>query len=126
MTTQEQAQAKLIAAHKEGKLITCRFPYGSDMLISLERHMVEQGFASWKNIPEPDHGRVLSSINRSIKHVVKRMRKGKATGPEMDAMAADISLWLAHRLMFADGEKYLQKGPSREDLENAMRTSAQA
>ena len=106
----------LMKAHNEKRLISCKVPGGGDMAIALEKHMVDQALKDWRDIPEIARASTLGSVRRTIKRAVKRMKQGRATDREMDELAADVALWLAHDLLFADGERHLIKGPSKEDL----------
>lgn len=114
----DDIRAKLVQALDEKRLIACRFPGGGDMTIALERHMVDQAIEAWRTryTTPGERRKALDSVRGAIKRTAKRMKQNRACGNEIDAMAADIALWLGHELLFADGERYLIKGPSREDL----------
>lgn len=74
--------------------------------------------ASWRiNPDEGSREGAMASIRAAIKRTVKRMKQKRATGKEMDDLAADIALWLGHELVFADGEKHLIKGPEQFHFE---------
>lgn len=119
--SEARIRGQLVKAHDEGQLVSCRIPGGGNISIALERHMVDQAMAAWKGIPPADRERTFASVSRAIKRGVKRMKQKRARPAEMDALAADIALWLGHELVFADGEKHLIKGASRTMLagENA-------
>ena len=107
---------KLIKAHDEKRLVSCKIPYGGDLVIALERHMVDHAIDEWRRTREGVRHFSMLSVLKTIKHTVKRMKRGRATGKEMDELAADVALWIGHELLFSDGEKHLVKGPTREDL----------
>jgi hypothetical protein len=105
----------MLKAYDEKRLITCRYPYGgNDDAIGLEKHMVDQAMEAWRDTPAPERKIVMASVLRNVKRTVKRFKQRKASSQEMDNMAADVALWLAHELLFNDGEKHLTKGPDRE------------
>lgn len=113
----DRIRYSLLKAHDENRLVTCKFPGGGNLSISLEKHMVEQSMRSWKDeIPPAERQRTLSSVMRAIKRVTKRLKKDIATQRERDELAADIALWLGHELMFSDGERHLVKGVARSEL----------
>jgi hypothetical protein len=110
----------LAKAHDEKRLVSCRVPNGGGIAMALEQHIVEDAINSWRSSGDDESARkaLLSSISRSIERVVERVKQGKATDGEMDDLAADVALWLGHELLYADGERHLVKGPSRENLRN--------
>ena len=118
MKSEQDIRDALVQAHNDGRLVTCRVPYGGDLAIALERHMVDQAMTEWNGKPEPARRSAMVSVLKEIKRVVKRMKQQKATGADMDGLAADVALWLGHELMFADGERHLIKGPELGELKN--------
>jgi hypothetical protein len=97
-------------------LAACRLPYGGDIGISLDKCMVDQAMDCWRNTTAPDRKIAMRSILRELKRTIKRFKQRKASSKEMDDLAADMALWLGHELLYADGEKQLVKGLSRDDL----------
>ena len=104
-------------AYDDGRLISCRFPGSGKIAISMERHMVDEAISYWSKEDHGQHSFVLGSIMRAIKSTTKRLKKRKATPAQMDALAADIALWLGHAMLHGDGENYLVKGPKPTDLQ---------
>lgn len=107
-------QAKLVAALDEGRLVSCKWPKSGDLFISLERHMIDQAMALWAGLDDADRGRRLISVRRAIERATKRLKKNRTNSREMDALASDITLFLAHELVYGDGERWLVKGPGRD------------
>ena len=120
--SEERIREELLKAHDEKRLVSCRIPYGGDITITLEKHLVDQSMDGWRNKPALVRKIAMKSILRTIKRTVKRIKQGEASEEEMDELAADIALWLGHELVFTDGEKYLIKGPSRDALQKETDT----
>lgn len=118
----ERIREEILKAHDERRLVSCRIPYGGDITITFEKHLVDQAMDGWRNKSAPDRKSAMKSILRTIKRTVKRIKQGEASEEEMDELAADIALWLGHELVFADGEKHLIKGPSRDSLQKETDT----
>ncbi|MGE3712228.1 MAG: hypothetical protein AB7G35_21485 [Hyphomicrobiaceae bacterium] len=116
MTREDEIKAKLVQAARDGKLISFTYPYAGKHAISVDRHMIDDAMRAWMDLREDDRDGVYASVIRNIKSVGKRMKKKIATPQQMDGLAADCALWLAHQLLFADGERHLIKGPSADDL----------
>lgn len=108
---------KLVASLAQGNVVSFRLPFPGGYSLCVERHMIEEAMDHWST----DHDaarrkRAMTSIERAMKRVYKRLRKNTATGKEMDELAADSALWLGHQLLFSDGERYLIANPKAEQL----------
>ena len=111
---------KLIAAHKDDKLVSVKWPGSGDMAISLERHMIDNAMTEWCKLETLDRLTRMQSVRRSIKRTTKRLKKNRATQTEVDDLAADIALFIGHELAYGDGEKYLIKGPGLDDFKKSV------
>jgi hypothetical protein len=125
MKTEAEVIAALLQAESEKRLVSCRIPRAGDLCISFERHMVEQAMHCWKDMTPRARRIGNASVRLSIKRGVRRMRAGahKIPQKDMDALASDVALWLAHEILFADGEKHLIKNPSKETLSEGVKAN---
>lgn len=113
----------VLKAHDEGRLVHCTWPGADSLAISLERHMVDDAMTEWRRLDADDRWQRMQSIRKEIKRITKRMKQKRASPKEMDGFAADIALFIGHELLYADGERYLIKGPTRQEIESYDRTS---
>ncbi len=104
--------AKVAAMLRAGDGVTCTWPGSGDMMITLERRMVDDAIAQWA-LRDDEAGRepAMASIRQAIKRANKHIERGTMTQRKANDMASDIALFLGHELMFADGEKWLVKTP---------------
>jgi len=103
--------AKVAEMLRSGDGITCKWPGSGDMIITLERRMIDDAFVQWKLRDEAGRERAMASIRKAIKRANKHIERGTMTQRKANDMASDIALFLGHELMFADGEKWLVKTP---------------
>lgn len=104
--------AKVAAMLRAGDGVTCTWPGSGDMMITLERRMVDDAIAQWTlRDDEAGRERAMTSIRKAIKRANKHIERGTMTQKGANDMASDIALFLGHELMFSDGEKWLVKTP---------------
>ena len=114
--SQVEIRDKLLRAYDENRLVSVRIPSGDGLVIALERHMVEDAFAQWEGMGIARRASAFASVCRAVKAGVKRVKRNRASADDMDALAADLALWIGHELLYSDGEKHLAKGPDRNSL----------
>jgi len=59
-------------------------------------------------------------VQKALKRGTARVEKRTATQQESDNLAADAALWLAHELLYGNGERNLVKNPPAETFQPAQ------
>jgi hypothetical protein len=95
--------------------VTFALPVG-DLHLAIERHVIDNAIIAWQTMPVDQHKKALWSIKKTLNRIIERVQKRTATQQESDNLAADAALWLAHELLYADGERHLRKNPSTATL----------
>ncbi len=114
--SEAEIREQLLHAHDEDRLVSVAIPHGDGLVIALERHMVEDAFKQWRGMGRARRASAFASVCRAVKAGVTRVKRNRATADDMDALAADLALWIGHELAYSDGEKHLAKGPDRNSL----------
>lgn len=99
-----------------GQIVTVSWPGSGDIRISLQRHMIDDAMAAWSKLEVGDRAQRMGSVRAAIKRATKRMKQQRAASREIDELAADVALFVGHELMFGDGEKWLSKNPTRDEI----------
>jgi hypothetical protein len=108
---QSEIVEALIEANSKDKVVSMSLP-NSDFVIAFERHMLDESMARWSVMNEADRNYTMSNVRAALKRGVKKLKKNTAKPKDMDNLAADCALFLAHELMYGDGEKYLTRVPT--------------
>lgn len=111
MVTKETVAA--LFAH--GQMVTVKWPGSGELIVGLQRHMIDDAMAEWEKLSADDRGRRMRSVQKAIKRATKRVKNGKATQHDTEELAADIALFIGHELVHADGERWLVKSPTKFD-----------
>lgn len=106
---------KLIDAYANGRMVQFTFPGGRDLVFGIERHSLDIAMTLWSVMNDDDRSQRMRSVLREIKRGTKRVKNGRATQRQADEFAADLTLWLAHELLYSNGEKWLVKGLTAAD-----------
>lgn len=106
----------LIAAANAGTLTTFRLPGGGDLALSIDGTMMRQAQEGWADCPAERRRKTFESVKRAVKRGLKHHKRHGLSQKERDEWASDCALWFVHELLYADGEKYLTKGPQESDL----------
>jgi len=109
--------ANFLKAFDEGRVVSFTWPGSGDLQIGLERHMIDDAMQRWAAMDAGDRASAMASVRRAMKRTTKRLKQNRAKPAEMDALAADIALFVGHELIYADGEKWMVKNPPRSNLE---------
>lgn len=112
MVTRETVAALIDA----GQMVTVKWPGSGDMFISLQRHMIDDAMVVWGELAAADRMQRMGSIRKALKRATKRIKQGRASAREHDEFAADVALFVGHELVYADGERWLSKGPTSADV----------
>ena len=99
-----------------GEMVTVRWPESGDLRVSLQRHMIDDAMVLWPTLEPSDRNRRMGSVRKAIKRTTKKIKQGRATGKDSDDLAADVALFVGHELVYADGERWLVKGPTSADI----------
>lgn len=119
MENLERAKADILKAYDDKTLISFSLPGWGGYALSITTDMYQHGIHAWKAMHPAKRQQIMRSVRRSVKRLYRRMAMDRATREELDVLAADAALWLTHDVLFADGEKYLVKGPDRETFASA-------
>lgn len=117
-------QARIIDAYENGKMVNCRWPGSGQSMLGIERKQIDEAMTIWSAMPEHVRDQRMASVRREMKRGSKRLHRGTASQAEVDNFAADVALWLAHELVFGDGERWLVKGPSANDVKEIFETGS--
>lgn len=108
---------KVAAMFRNGDGVTCKWPGSGDMVITLERRMINDAIAQWQLRDEAGREGAMDSIRSALKRANKRIARNKLSQQEANDLASDIALFIAHELVYADGEQWLAKNPEPSILE---------
>jgi len=99
-----------------GEMVTVRWPGSGELEISIERHMIDDAISEWEKLGRAARRQNFSSVKREMKRVTRLMEQGSAHPQELSGLVADIALFIGHELVHSDGERWLVKGPTGDDI----------
>lgn len=111
MGTETDIRAALVKASEDGRLTTFKLPSSRGLCLTIERHTIDEGMDAWLALPGPERKSAFWSVQKALKRGIERIEKRTASQAESDGLAADAALWLAHELLYGDGERHLMKNP---------------
>lgn len=99
--------ARLLELHASGGLITTGWPNSGAMSISLEVAQVAMAKIHFCGKSDNERRSLVASITKALKRATKKLKKGTISQREMDGLAADVTLWLAHEFAYGDPQRYV-------------------
>jgi hypothetical protein len=114
---------QILSEFDEGTLVYFR-PPNADATMACSRSMLDSTMLSFSSMGRSARRGIMRSVARCLAESGPLMETGKATQKQADDFAADCAIWLAHELMFSDGQKHLVKAPNRNAMEEMLKMKA--
>jgi hypothetical protein len=102
----------ILDAYQKGVMVNCHWPGCDGIRLGITRNQIDGAMALWTAMDAPARAQRMASIAKEMKRGTKRVKTGRASQAQANNLAADVALWLAHELVFGNGERWLIKGPS--------------
>lgn len=112
MKTKSEIWAELQSLHAVGGLVYFNAPH-TEFTMAAEKRQLDDALGHFEAMGRSKRRVAMSSIRNALERAGPRVQAETATQAEADAFAADCILFLAHELIYADGERLLVAPPER-------------
>lgn len=99
----------------QGEIICFRVP-GTRLEMLIQKHGVTSAMALLQSMDPDSRRATFDQIEAGMHKMARRVERGLASQREADGFAADCHLYIAHEILFGNGEVLLTKAPDAKAM----------